>query len=181
MKFLSNFYVILFFVLFAFASCNEDDVEPENEEEVITTLTYTLSSTDGQVAILSFQDLDGDGGAAGTITTSELAANTTYTGIMTLLNETESPAENVTEEIQEEDDEHQIFFGVSGVDLTVDYTDVDGDGNPVGLATTLTTGDAGSGTLTVTLRHEPNKPNNGSLGDAGGETDIEVEFPVTIQ
>ena len=120
MKFLSNFYVILFFGLFAFASCNnDDDMEPDNEEEVITTLTYTLSSTDGQVAILSFQDLDGDGGAAGTITTSELAANTTYTGIMTLLNETESPAENITEEIAEEDDEHQFFFAVSGANLSL--------------------------------------------------------------
>jgi hypothetical protein len=37
-----------------------------------------------------------------------------------------------------------------------------------------------SGTLTVTLRHEPTKPNTG-LGDAGGETDIAATFNVTVQ
>ncbi len=45
---------------------------------------------------------------------------------------------------------------------------------------TLTTGVAGTGTLTFTLRHEPTKPNTG-LSDAGGETDITVTFDVTIQ
>ena len=59
---------------------------------------------------------------------------------------------------------------------------MDGDGNPLGLATSVVAGGAtGSGTLTVTLRHEPKKPNDGTLTDAGGETDIEVAFPITIQ
>ena len=43
----------------------------------------------------------------------------------------------------------------------------------------LSTGEASSGTLTLTLRHEPNKPNSG-LADAGGETDIEVTFDVAV-
>ena len=33
----------------------------------------------------------------------------TYSGTMTLLNESETPAEDITIEIQEEDDEHQFF------------------------------------------------------------------------
>jgi hypothetical protein len=65
------------------------------------------------------------------------------------------------------------------------YDDMDGSGNPIGVANTYLTGDAGSGTFTVTLRHEPNKTAagvaDGDITNAGGETDIEVEFPVTIQ
>ena len=36
------------------------------------------------------------------------------------------------------------------------------------------------GSLTVTLRHEPVKPNDG-LDSAGGETDIATSFDVTIE
>lgn len=37
------------------------------------------------------------------------------------------------------------------------------------------------GNLTVTLRHEPTKPNDGTLNGAGGETDVQVAFPVMVQ
>jgi hypothetical protein len=35
--------------------------------------------------------------------------------------------------------------------------------------------------LSFTLRHEPKKPNDGSLSDAGGETDIAHSFNETIE
>jgi hypothetical protein len=98
-----------------------------------------------------------------------------------LLNETESPAENVTEEIEEEDLDHQFFYTVgSGLDVAAEYGDADSEGNPLGLSFILNTGVASSGGLTFTLRHEPNKPNTG-LENAGGETDIEVTFDVTVE
>ena len=98
-----------------------------------------------------------------------------------MLNETESPAENVTEEIEEEDDEHQFFYTVgSGLDVATDYANFDGDGNPLGTLFVLNVGSASSGGLTFTLRHEPNKPNTG-LENAGGSTDIEVTFDVTVE
>lgn len=168
-------------------SCSKDDPEVPNEEEVITTLTYTLTPQGGgNAVVLSFKDLDGDGGNAPVISSpNTLAANTTYTGAIVLLNETESPAEDITEEIMEEDDEHQFFFSSTVGGLSVAYGDQDGDGNPVGLSTTLTTGAAGSGNLTVTLRHEPNKGgagvSGGDITNAGGETDIEVTFAVSVQ
>ena len=102
-----------------FASCSDDDdntPEPVNEEEVITTLTVTLESGSDTV-VMQYQDLDGDGPDAATVTVSgSLNANTVYDGSIVLLNETESPAENITEEVEEEDDEHQFFYTVgSGV------------------------------------------------------------------
>ena len=166
-----------------FASCSDDDDAPEpvNEEEVITTLTVTLDSGSDTV-VMQYQDLDGDGPDAATVTVSgSLSANTTYDGSIILLNETESPAENITEEIEEEDLDHQFFYTVgSGLDVAAEYGDADSQGNPLGLSFILNTGVASSGGLTFTLRHEPNKPNTG-LENAGGETDIEVTFDVTVE
>jgi len=168
-----------------FASCKKDDPVVPNEEELITTLTYTLNASGADPVVLSFTDLDGDGGNAPTISGGTFAANTTYTGSVDLLNETETPAESITEEIEEEQEEHQFFYHATGLDLTVAYTDTDAKNQPVGLTTTLTTGAAGSGNLTITLRHEPNKDGAGvaagQIESAGGETDIEVTFPVTIR
>ena len=181
MKFLK--YALLASTLI-FASCSDDDdntPEPVNEEEVITTLTVTLESGSDTV-VMQYQDLDGDGPDAATVTVSgSLSNNTTYAGSIVLLNETESPAENITEEVEEEDDEHQFFYTVgAGLDVDTEYSNFDGDGNPLGTMFVLNTGITSSGGLTFTLRHEPNKPNTG-LENAGGETDIEVTFDVTVE
>jgi len=166
-----------------FASCSEDDNNPEpvNEEEVLTTLTVTFESGFDTV-VMQFQDLDGDGPDAATVSVSgPLSANTSYDAAIVLLNETEDPAENINEEIEEEDLDHQFFFTVgSGLDANTSYVDLDSEGNPLGLNFVLNTGGASSGGLTITLRHEPNKPNTG-LENAAGETDIEVTFDVTIE
>tara|TARA_R110000764_G_scaffold138996_1_gene227004 strand:+ start:3131 stop:3703 length:573 start_codon:yes stop_codon:yes gene_type:complete len=163
-------------------SCSSDDDTPEivNEEEIITTMTVTLTSADGTATFQS-QDLDGDGPNAPIITADNLTANTTYVGSIELLNETETPAEDITEEVAEESDEHQFFFSLTGSLAEVAYTDEDADGNPIGLEFELTTGDAGSGTITITLRHEPTKPNDGNLTEAGGETDIAQTFTVVVE
>ncbi|MAJ50275.1 MAG: type 1 periplasmic binding fold superfamily protein [Flammeovirgaceae bacterium] len=178
----------IFISMLSVMSCSDDPEDPviENEEEVITTLTYTLTpSGGGSAVVLQYQDLDGDGPNQPTITNGTLSAETSYSGAMTLLNETESPAESVTEEIEEEDADHQFFFASTVTGLTVAYADTDGDGKPVGLASTLTTGAAGSGNLTVTLKHEPDKSasgvSEGDMTNAGGETDISVTWTITVE
>lgn len=178
---------LTFLALGLFTSCDDDD-DPviENDEEVITTLTYTLTpASGGSNVVLSFSDLDGDGGNDPIIMGGTLAANETYTGALDLLNEAASPAESITEEVSEEDDEHQFFFETSLPGITIAYTDADGNGNPLGLSTTLSTGAAASGNLTITLRHEPDKNADGvadgNISNAGGETDIEVTFPIDVQ
>jgi len=165
-----------------FASCSDDDTpDPVNAEEVITTLTVTLESGSDTV-VMQYQDLDGDGPDAATVTVSgPLSNNTAYDASIVLLNETEDPAENINEEIQEEDLDHQFFYTVgSGLDVTTEYNSFDSAGNPLGLDFYLVTAGASSGGLTFTLRHEPNKPNTG-LENAGGETDIEVTFDITVE
>ena len=176
-------------LIFALASCEKEEPEDPiipNEEEVITTLTYTLTPVGaGDVVVFNFQDLDGDGGNDPVLTEGTLAVNSVYTGALVLLNETETPAENITEEVEEEADEHQFFFTSTLSDLTIAYTDTDSDGNPVGITSELTTGAAGSGVMTIVLRHEPNKDAAGvaagDISNAGGETDIEVDFTVNVE
>jgi hypothetical protein len=177
--------LLLAFIGLSFVACSDDDNAPEqiNEEETITTMTVSLVAPGGGTTItLQSQDLDGDGPNAPVVTVSgNLAANTSYDGSVVFLDETESPAEDITEEVEEEDDEHQVFYIPSGNITSITYDDQDGDGNPLGLAFTLETGDAGNATLAVTLVHEPKKPNDGTLADAGGETDFTQTFSITIQ
>lgn len=161
------------------ASCDNDDSPPDpvNEEEVITTLIATLTPASGGTAVvMTYQDLDGDGPNAPTVDVSgNLMGNTTYNGVIQVLNETESPAENITLEVLEESDEHQFFFAFTGSIAGATATDTDSMGNPLGVTFDLTTNTAGAATLSIVLRHEPTKPNNG-LASAGGETDIQADF-----
>lgn len=180
------YYIFLLLPLFLLTSCDPDDPDDVNEEEVITNLTYTLIPDGGGAeVVLSFEDLDGDGGNAPVITGGTLQANTTYNGMIELSNQSEMPFEDITEEVREEGDEHQFFFTLNNITLQISYEDFDGDMNPVGLATTLVTTAAGQGTLTLILRHEPDKSGErvaeGDPTNAGGETDIEVTFPVEVQ
>ena len=188
MKTLKNISILSLIALF-FVSCSDDDTNPlpVNEEEVITTLSATLVPENGGDTItLKTQDLDGDGPNAPVITVSgNLKANTVYTGSLELLNETESPAELINTEIEEENDDHQFFFQTTNALATFDYLDFDDDNNPLGLEFTLTTAAAATGNITITLRHEPNKNadgvSDGNIENAGGETDIQAVFSVVIE
>jgi len=169
------------------SSCKKDDLIIPNEEELITTLNYTLvSQSTSDTVLLSFVDLDGPGGNDPVITGGTLTPNTMYDGTIEVLNEQTLPAEDITEEVIEEAKEHQFFFlNAGGLDLIPSYTDTDADGNPLGVTTTISTNSNSSGQLTVILRHEPNKSasgvSQGEITNAGGETDIEVVFDVDIQ
>ena len=180
------------FSMLFITSCEKDEPDDPiipNEQEVITTLNYTLTPESGTPIILSFRDLDGDGGNEPIISDGTLASGMSYIGSMELLNELEDPAEDITLEVAEEQLEHQFFYETSFPtelsDVNIAYNDLDEEGNPIGLSTVLTTGEMGSGTITVTLRHEPNKDaagvSSGDIANAGGETDIEVTFNVEIQ
>jgi len=180
-KLLALFFSLSLFVV----SCSSDDDGGggENDEELITTVIFALinNADASDTVTLTFTDLDGEGGAPGVYDISgPLTANATYTGSMQLWNATENPPEDINEEIEEEADEHEFFY-TNSAGLTITKTDVDGNGDPLGLFTTVTTGAAGMGAINVVLRHEPMKPNNGTAADAGGSTDVDVTYDVMVQ
>jgi hypothetical protein len=165
-----------------FASCKKDQDEPtpDDDNEQITTVTYVLTPTGGgAAATVTWRDVDGTGGNAPTIGTLNLRPNTTYTGAITLLDETKNPVVNTSEEIAKEKDEHLfVYTPTPAALLAITRTDTDSKNLPVGLNTRLVTNAAGTGTLVVTLRHQPGTKD----GTAGpGDTDVEVTFPVTVQ
>lgn len=177
---------LLFLGVLFFAGCEDDDGSGPTEEEVITDVTLSLTPiSGGDVVSLTFVDRDGDGGDDPTITGGTLQSGTTYNGSIQFFNRSGDEDENVTLEIEEEDDEHQVFYEFSGVAATAAYVDQDGAGNPLGLLTLIVAAAATEGTLTVTLRHEPDKAadgvSSGLIANAGGETDVEVVFPITIE
>ncbi|MFK8058886.1 MAG: type 1 periplasmic binding fold superfamily protein [Polaribacter sp.] len=176
---------LLFISSLTITSCSDDHDDDHNhgsEEELITTVTYTLTNGN-EVVTMVFTDLDGEGGNDGIYTPNigTLKANTTYTGVIKLENATESPAEDITVEVKTEGDEHEFFYATSVAGATITKTDKDSKGNPLGIETTVTTGAAGTGNLTVILKHEPTKPNNGTSAGAGGSTDLEVSFTIAVQ
>lgn len=178
---------VLFISALTITSCSDDDPKVINEEEVITTMTIELTPNGGGNKVtLKSKDADGEGPNAPVVTGGTLVANTTYNAVIKLENELENPAENITTEVAEEADEHQFFYSANGVSGTFTYAgDNDSNGNPVGINFTVVTGAAGTGKYVVTLRHEPNKSvagvKGGDITNAGGETDIQVEFPITVQ
>ncbi|MDG1777975.1 MAG: type 1 periplasmic binding fold superfamily protein [Flavobacteriaceae bacterium] len=187
-------YTILILSL-VFTGCSDDDPPaPVNEEEVITTMTITLTPSSGADIVLKHVDMDAEGPDDPIVTVDgvetnqvTLATGTTYTGSIELLNETEDPAEDITEEVAEDEaDEHQFFYVIgSELDVTTAYTDQDEDGKPIGVEFTLTANSISSGDLTFILRHEPNKSADGvadgDIENAGGETDIEETFSISVE
>ena len=177
----SAFYALL---TLAMLGCSDDDTAPEiiNEDELITTVILTLTPDSGDQVVLTTKDLDGVGpDEPVTTVVGNFSENTIYDGTVAFLDESGEEVEDITQEVIEEADEHQVFYTVGeGLNITTTYLDSDSNGNPLGVSITLETGEASSGSLTVTLRHEPVKPNDG-LESAGGETDISTSFDVSIQ
>mgnify|MGYP001204609049 FL=1 len=196
-----NYLLFAVLTLFVFTACEEDDVAPEeeHEEEVITDvkLIFTPTNTMSGLATVeaTAQDPDGEGVQELQVSGSiDLAVNASYTLTFEMMNNLETPGEDIGEEIAEEDDEHQVFFaftdgafsnptGNGNIDNASDpinYNDSDGNGNPVGLNTSWTTAGASTGTFTVRLQHQPDVK-TATSGANDGDTDFELQFVLNIE
>lgn len=193
------------------AGGDTDGHNDHEETEVITRVTLTFSPDGGgETVTAAFSDPDGDGGMSGTTDPITLAVDTSYTLSVSFANGLVDPPEDITAEIGAEAEDHQIFVYGSAVagpatgtstgllvhaygDVESDYgpNDVGGD-LPVGLTHTIMAAEAGTGELSVMLRHLP--PLNGapqktaglaetlaSGGALPGEPDADVTFQVSVQ
>lgn len=182
------------------AGCEDDDPKREDTPELITKATLTFTPSGGGAAVVvSATDPDGEGvqdiAVDGPI---NLAANTTYTLSLTLINELADPTDeeyNITEEVEEEGDEHMFFFGWTNnafanpagngnIDARADavnYLDEDEGGLPLGLSTSWTTGAAVSNAkFRVILKHQPDLK-TATSGSQVGESDLDIEFTLNVQ
>lgn len=171
----------------------EDDHDHDHgpgEEELITTLKITLTPHGGGSPLtVQFQDLDGEGGNAPVVDRIVVDAGTDYDGVVQVLNETESPPEDITEEVEEEAEAHQFFYqplggfspaSVTYADKESDYVTNSGVDHPVGIRFTLSVpANAQTGELRVTLSHFDEGPKDGV--NPSDETDIDVTFDVEVR
>ena len=175
-------------------SCkNEDLPQPATDNELITTVIYSLTAPAGSPApavSITWEDRDGEGGAApivsgGTAGHLTLQRNTLYTGSILLLDRTKTPADTISNEVAREADKHLFVYEATPAGLlTVARTDRDANYLEVGLKTTVTAPAAGPGTLKITLRHQPPLANGTRVKDGTfgpGDTDVAADFPVTVQ
>jgi hypothetical protein len=188
MKKLASHFITFSVLVVLLFSCNKkNDPKPEdpqdpNETELITTVKLILTEqSSGNVSVFKFTDLDGPGAASPTKDNIVLEANKTYHGQIILLDQTKSPVDSVSNEVYDERDDHQFFFIVTSANLTVNYTDYDTHGVPVGLRPDFLTGNVSTGKLKLILKHQPGMKPTSGMGDISkGETDVEVVFNVTI-
>ncbi len=190
---------------FAVTGCGDDHDGHNhgNEEEVISAVALTFTPVAGGAGMtFEFDDPDGDGGDPPTIDNIDIAAGD-YNLTIVLENRLEDPAEDITQEVSDEGDEHQLFFTGSAVNgpaannpgapLSHDYADQDMGGLPIGLSNTITAA-AGTGDMTVVLRHlpplndQPTKVDGlaedvagGGISSIGGSSDVQVTLSVTVQ
>ena len=193
---------ILFSVITIIGCNTEDDIAPEeeNEVEVFTdvTLIFTNTADNSDVVRASAQDPDGTGIQELQILDAiTLAADTEYTLTYEILNALDpTDIENIGNEILEEDNEHQFFFsftenvfanptGNGNIDTAADpinYNDADENGNPVGLSSAWTTSSTASSgaSFTVRLQHQPDVK-TATSGSNDGDTDFALTFALNIQ
>lgn len=166
-------------------SSDDDDVttpDIENEEELITTVTVTLTDTSNasNVVQATFRDTDGEGGNAATsFDTLYLEQGIVYAGTIELLNESDpSETEDITEEVEEEADEH-LFCYDSQAHVDISRTDSDGE-HEVGIETLWVVHNmTGEGSVTISLKHQPGGIKDGTCSP--GDTDVELEFVTVVE
>lgn len=167
----------------------KDDPAPVNENELITTIIIEFTNDDDpqDKVTIEWEDLDGDGSQEPVITSGNLRVNSTYSANVKFLDKVNN--KDVTEEIEEEDDEHQVYYGFSDQLFTsFEYLDEDRDGKPLGLKFRVTTGQnpLQNASLRVILVHEPDKSRNNPdtpwvyNEDIGDDIDIDATLRVNL-
>lgn len=182
MKKMNLHLVAALLVLVSIVGCKKDPVDP-NESELITTVKVVLTeSVSGTQSIFQFKDLDGDGGAAPSrFDEIVLERGKVYGCNLQLLNESVTPADDITLEVFAEGADHQIYLTPSNALAVISNYSLDTKGLPLGITSTWTAAAAaGTGTMNVTLKH---KPGVKAAGDpiSKGETDISIDFKLSVK
>ena len=184
---------VLLPALLLLPACDSDDPNdgPEaGDQELITTVEITLTPQGGGTSVrLLATDENGDGIGVAYGDPGLLAAGTTYSGTIRLLDDPNGVV--VTEQIAAEADEHLFAYvsTVEGVNIAItdsesDYLEDQGfEDYAVGLTfdVTVEAGASGDGTLSVILYHFEEGDEKESSTDTSDDTDVELAFPISVE
>jgi hypothetical protein len=177
------------------ASCAQDPTGPDcggGDPENISRVTVTLTPVGGGAAVTAFRvDPDGSllpqpiGPASATLV---LQKGKTYNGVIALLNDINSSnVIDISAEVQTEANFHRFFYTLTCVGVTAPVagqnSDTQNPPQPLGSTYQIVV-DAGAPTnaactLNIQLHHFEN--NKGDGAGTNFETDLDVDFPVSIQ
>lgn len=185
--------MVIVLTVVSITSCTKknDDIitnPTPQEQELITTIRLVVTNSSGFNKSFNYKITNGFGSTTpGTkfIEDIVLDASTTYNVSIMVLDESKTPAEDITKEVKEENKDHLFVLESSpnsgAGSISISNGSKDDDGAPLNQTIDFTTGMAGNGSLTVTLKHEPTNKNATTAGAAGGETDAQAIFPVKLQ
>lgn len=180
-----RFVVVLCVVVGGLQGCKESATSNGQnvDHATVTTVTLTLTNT-ASLATQSFvwEDLDGTGGSApNRIDTVTISADSVYKGSLAFENRKASPPVNITTDILNERNNHQVFYTVSGGgQVTIATTDLDARNLPLGLKTNWTNARKSTGMVTFSLSHYPDSTTKKGTNPSS-ETDVNVTMPLTIR
>lgn len=186
-RMLKRFSLFLFGTAVSLITACSDDPESTNEEELITTVWVTLDPEEeegevaGEVITLGWDDsnLDAIVDPGEVVVSGPLLSDKTYTASIQILNKSVDPQIDITEEINEEAEDHIFCFTVLNVGISITNLNEDRNGLPLGVTSTWSTASTvSSGTVNITLRHQPGVKTGDCPGV--GDTDATVTFPVQI-
>jgi hypothetical protein len=177
-----NFLFIIIAVMFS--ACQKDKIGEGNDEELITTMTLTFTPVNGGTALTyGFNDPDGPGGISPQQDEIILTNSTLYEVEIKLLNTSENPPIDITEEVLAEAEAHRFFYETTA---GIAFSNFNKDSNAVSVGTrsTWNSGPAGTGNIKITLRHyigtPPDKQESDLANSAKSVSDIELTFNTTI-
>ncbi|MEM9996603.1 MAG: type 1 periplasmic binding fold superfamily protein [Bacteroidota bacterium] len=199
---LSRYLALLLLPAFlVLAACDSNDPDSSDtdgagEEEVITTVNITFTPQGGGAAAEFTANFD-EAGVLQNAETITLMSATTYDVSIELLNELETPAEDITEEVRDEEPgAHRFFYTPEGGvanRMTVSNLDTDPLGDPLGVTfdVAVSAGGAATGAFRAKLRHyedgadlpadkRADTPTAPEVPDVV-ENDFDFTFPVEIQ
>ncbi|MCS6965951.1 MAG: hypothetical protein NZ473_04200 [Candidatus Kapabacteria bacterium] len=176
--------LVVTFAVLLLVGCEKDPAHPHEDhpQELITTvLLHVWNEPDStHVHTFAFRDVDGPGGNSPQVDTIHFHGHDTLWRLrLEFLNEAVSPPDTITEEIRREATAHQVFYDVQPQDLfTVERLDRDANGLPLGLEARvrLHSHHEARGSLRIRLFHYEGQ----KTAQPGGETDVDVTFPVHI-
>jgi hypothetical protein len=167
--------------------CKDDDETtnpaPIQQGEVITMIQLLMRDTITNVTdTITYSDSDGPGGNAPVIDSILLSSGRVYEMSLLLLDESKSPVDTVSNEIEEEADRHLFVFTASPASnfINVNISDTDVNGNPLGLHSYFGCQSAGTGSFRLVLRHY-NTAADKTNATSGYDSDIDVTFGVRLQ
>jgi hypothetical protein len=158
-----------------------NDPECLGENELLTTLKITFKDSATGTVLYTYQFKDADNnGVPEIFDTIRLNSNSAYKAELQFLNESVAHADDVTQEIEAEKNDHFIATSSTIPGIQISYIDFDNNSPPlpVGLKLYVSTTGVGIGKLRFVLRHQPGVK-DGTI--TPGDTDMDVEFIAEVQ